>query len=185
MIKTITLTGVEQEVTFDGNYTYYWVQNLSGADLLVSLSSGIVDGADNVLTIPSGGAGYVRDDTGVKNLYILGTGKVQAYGTNNAFCPFKTASGGGDSGGTVGEQVKILTGKASTSSEGNITITYDEPFSSPPLVVATSNRTAGNAGYVVSITLGGTTGFIAYIKQITSEEVKVVSADFTWVAIGT
>ena len=37
-----------------------------------------------------------RKPTGAKKLYIIGTGKVQIYGTNNAFCPFKTPSGGGD-----------------------------------------------------------------------------------------
>ena len=97
MIKTVILGGTEQEVRFDGNNTYYWVQNLSDADVLASLESGIVDGADGVLTVPSGGAGYVRDDTGAKKLYIIGTGKVQIYGTNNAFCPFKVALGGGES----------------------------------------------------------------------------------------
>ena len=97
MIKTVILGGTEQEIRFDGNNTYYWVQNLSDADVLASLESGIVDGADGVLTIPSGGAGYVRDDTGAKKLYIIGTGKVQIYGTNNAFCPFKIALGGGES----------------------------------------------------------------------------------------
>lgn len=107
MIKTITLTGTEQEVAIDSS-TYCWVQNLGGANLLISLSSGIVDGADNVLTIPSGGAGYVRDDKGVKKLYILGTGKAQVYGTNNAFCPFKVGSKGG--GNVTGDYLPVSGG---------------------------------------------------------------------------
>lgn len=96
MIKTTILSGTEQKVEFSGNHTHYWVQNLSDSDVFASLSSGITEGADNVLTIPAGGVSYVRDDKGASSVYLLGTGKVQIYGKSNEFCPFKSASGGGD-----------------------------------------------------------------------------------------
>lgn len=96
MIKTVTLTGTEQEVTFAGTHTVYWVQNLGGGDVLVGLEPELADGKDDVLIVPSGGTGYVRLDTGTKTVYLSGAGKVQVYGTNNAFCPFKSASKGGD-----------------------------------------------------------------------------------------
>ncbi len=96
MIKTVALTGTEQEVTFAGTHTHYWVQNLGGGDILVGLDPELADGKDDVLIVPSGGAGYVRRDTGVKTVYLSGTGKAQVYGTNNAFSPFRTTPKGGD-----------------------------------------------------------------------------------------
>lgn len=211
MIKTITLTGAEQEVTFDGNNTYCWVQNLGSADLLVSLSSGIVDGADNVLTIPSGGAGYVRDDTSVKKLYILGTGKVQVYGTNNAFCPFKMASGGGDSGGSSGAideearadiadinarvPYKILTGTVTTNSDGEASVTFTEPFETVPSVCCTVRSALPTAAYkgaiACSVKVIDTKSFsinsACLYRKSTSENAVATTAtiNIQWVAIGT
>ncbi|MBQ5320344.1 MAG: hypothetical protein J6K17_14735 [Oscillospiraceae bacterium] len=95
-IKTINLTGTEQAVKFAETSTHFWVQNLGGSDVLVSMESGISEGKDNVLTVTSGGAGYVRSDMGDKTVYLLGNGKVQVYGVNNAFCPFKPGTKGGD-----------------------------------------------------------------------------------------
>lgn len=96
MIKTVTLTGTEQEVAFAGTHTIYWVQNLGGGDVLAGLEPELADGKDDVLIVPSGGTGYVRLDAGTKTVYLSGAGKVQVYGTNNAFCPFKSAPKGGD-----------------------------------------------------------------------------------------
>lgn len=96
MIKTVTLTGTEEKVAFAGTHTIYWVQNLGGGDILAGLEPELADGKDNVLIVPSGGTGYVRLDTGTKTVYLSGAGKVQVYGTNNAFCPFKSAPKGGD-----------------------------------------------------------------------------------------
>ena len=105
MIKTTILTGVEQEVTFAGTHTIYWVQNLGSGDILVGLEPELADGKDDVLIVPSGGTGYVRRDAGTKTVYLSGAGKAQVYGTNNAFCPFKAVpKGGGElttEGGTV------------------------------------------------------------------------------------
>ena len=95
MIKTTILTGTEQEVTFAGTHTTYWVQNLGSGDILVGLEPELADGKDDVLIVPSGGTGYVRRDTGTKTVYLSGTGKAQVYGTNNAFSPFKPALKGG------------------------------------------------------------------------------------------
>ncbi|MBQ8177259.1 MAG: hypothetical protein IJ035_09540 [Oscillospiraceae bacterium] len=96
MIKAVTLTGTEQEVAFAWTHTIYWVQNLGGGDVLVGLEPELADGKDDVLIVPSGGTGYVRLDAGTKTVYLSGTGKVQVYGTNNAFCPFKGGVKGGD-----------------------------------------------------------------------------------------
>lgn len=96
MIKTVTLIGTEQEVAFAGTHTIYWVQNLGGGDILAGLEPELADGKDDVLIVPSGGTGYVRLDAGTKTVYLSGTGKVQVYGANNAFCPFKGGVKGGD-----------------------------------------------------------------------------------------
>lgn len=72
------------------------MQNLGGGDILAGLEPELADGKDDVLIVPSGGTGYVRLDAGTKTVYLSGTGKVQVYGTNNAFCPFKGGVKGGD-----------------------------------------------------------------------------------------
>lgn len=210
MIKTVVLSGAEQKVQFDGNSTYFWVQNLSDADVLVSLESDIADGADNVLTIPSGGAGYVRDDTGgVKNVYLLGTGKVQIYGTCNAFCPFKVASGGGDSGGAVDEQAradleefktavnaklatnapyKVLRGSG-TASSGAATISFSSAFSTVPTVVCTPfvNDTTYAVDYSVFVSAASVTSFTVRFKKLDSSGnvSGQTSGSFRWIAMGT
>ena len=173
---------------FSGNHTHYWVQNLSDGDVLASLSGGITEGADNVLTIPAGGAGYVRDDKGASSVYLLGTGKVQIYGKSNEFCPFKSASGGGDSGGSGGNTgTKILHGTVTvTTDDKSIAITFDEAFTEPPVVLATieTEYSAGkvHGAYIYDIS---TTGFTATLTKISiNSTASFVDGVVHWVAFG-
>lgn len=95
---TITLTGEEQTVQFDRSYPYFWVQNLGDSDVLISMDSGITDGADGVITVPVGGSCGTMHGHTVNNadrLYLLGSGKVQVMGTSSAFNPFKLVRKGG------------------------------------------------------------------------------------------
>ncbi|MBP1560713.1 MAG: hypothetical protein J6C96_05640, partial [Oscillospiraceae bacterium] len=95
--QTITLDGTEQEVQFNRNYPYFWAQNQSDGDVLISINSGIAEGKDGVIVIPAGGSsgtmhGYDRD-----RFYLLGTGKVQVMGTYSAHNPFWQGKKGGGS----------------------------------------------------------------------------------------
>ena len=93
---TITLTGSEQAVQFDRSYPYFWVQNLGGSDVLISMDSGIIDGADGVITVPAGGSCGTMHGYPADKLYLLGSGQVQIMGTGSAFNPFKAARKGGE-----------------------------------------------------------------------------------------
>ena len=95
MIKTVNLSG-EQKVSFAAKHIYFWVQNLSTSEVLMSTESGVADSKDNVLIVPVGGAGYVHSGIGTNDVYLSGNGKVQVYATDNAFCPFKPVQKGGD-----------------------------------------------------------------------------------------
>lgn len=92
---TITLTGTEQTVQFDRPYPYFWVQNLGDNDVSISIDSGIVEGADGVITVPAGGSCCTMHGYPADRLYLLGKGKVQVMGTGSAFNPFKLAKKGG------------------------------------------------------------------------------------------
>lgn len=93
---TITLTGEEQTVQFDRSYPYFWVQNLGDSDVLISVDSGIIDGADGVITVPAGGSCGTMHGCSADKLYLLGKGKVQVMGTGSAFNPFNLARRGGE-----------------------------------------------------------------------------------------
>ena len=95
---TITLTGTEQTVQFDRAYPYFWVQNLGDSDVSISIDSGIVAGADGVITVPAGGSCCTMHGYNADRLYLLGSGRVQVMGTGSAFNPFKTSWKGGVDG---------------------------------------------------------------------------------------
>ena len=143
MIKTVNLANTELEVKFDTTHTRHWIQNLSDADVLASLSEGIIDGKDGVLTITPGGISRLRSDTGVKNIYLLGIGKVQIIPTDNDLCPsFKSALGGGDgsggdyvplSGGTMeGALIAQSNADYEVAQMRNVIISADEPSGTAP-----------------------------------------------------
>ncbi len=95
--QTVTLDGSEQEVRFNRNYPYFWVQNQGDSDVLISINSGIAEGKDGVMTIlGGGGTGCTMHGYDLDRFYLLGSGKVQVVGTYSAHCPFKAAQGGGD-----------------------------------------------------------------------------------------
>lgn len=104
MIKTINLDGTEQAVKFVGKHTHFHVHSLGG-EVLVSLAPNVERGADGVLIVQGGGAGYVHIDMPTDTVYLVGSGEVQVVGSGNAFSPFKSgAEGGGElttEGGTV------------------------------------------------------------------------------------
>ncbi len=98
MVKTITLTGSETEVKFDGKYPYFWVHNPGKSDIYMSVKPGIVPDSDGVSLIPAGG-GRSSGDVGVgqvDTLYFLGEGKIEVSPQFNAVCPFFKAAKGGD-----------------------------------------------------------------------------------------
>lgn len=94
MIKTINLDGTEQAVKFAGKHTHFHVHSLGG-EVLVSLAPNVERGADGVLIVQGGGAGYVQVDIATDTVYLRGSGEVQIAATGNAFSPFKAGSKGG------------------------------------------------------------------------------------------
>lgn len=97
--QTITLDGSEQEVRFNRNYPYFWVQNQGSSDVLMGIDSGITEGKDGVIVVPAGGSACTMHGYNNRNrFYLLGSGKVQVMGTSSAHNPFKAARKGGDGG---------------------------------------------------------------------------------------
>lgn len=98
MIKTVTLTGTELEVSDLGGQNVA-VKNLGDGSIYASPYPNVVAGADNVVEIPAGGGEVVLDANGT--VYLLGTGKAQCTGTSYATPNFKMPSsstgGGGES----------------------------------------------------------------------------------------
>ena len=98
-IKTINLTGSEVAVKVGGGNSE--IRNNGTETIYASASSGIVAGADGVVSIPTGSSVTVRDTCGT--VYILGTGSVEVVGKDDAVPVFKPAasSGGGTTEDTV------------------------------------------------------------------------------------
>ena len=96
-IKTILLTGDEQEVQVSGINCD--IRNDGVDTVYASRSSGITAGADGVLAVPAGQAAKLLDTGG--RVYLTGTGSVQVCGNDYDTMVFKcaaSASGGSGSG---------------------------------------------------------------------------------------
>ena len=90
-IKTINLTGAETAVNVGGGNSE--IKNNGVDTIYASASSGIVAGADGVVSIPAGASVTVTDTRGT--VYILGTGSVEVVGKDFVAPVFKTAAAGG------------------------------------------------------------------------------------------
>lgn len=92
-IKTINLTGSEVAVKVGGGNSE--IKNNGTETIYASAASGIVAGADGVVSIPAGASVTVIDTRGT--IYILGTGSVEVVGKDFVAPVFKSAatSGGG------------------------------------------------------------------------------------------
>lgn len=93
-IKTINLTGSEVAVKVGGGNSE--IKNNGTETIYASAASGIVAGADGVVSIPAGASVTVTDTRGT--VYILGTGSVEVVGKDFVAPVFKTAAAAG--GGT-------------------------------------------------------------------------------------
>ena len=91
---TVALLGAAEKVTLPASYGWVWVKNMSEGDIFAGLSADISEGADGVLTIPSGECGRVQTD-GFSSIYLLGTGNALVVAQNYADCPFKVGGKGG------------------------------------------------------------------------------------------
>ena len=92
---TAVLSGAAEKVTLPASYGWVWVKNMSEGDIFAGLSADISEGADGVLTIPSGECGRIQTD-GFNSVYLLGTGNALVVAQNYADCPFKVGGKGGE-----------------------------------------------------------------------------------------
>lgn len=105
-VTTLNLSG-ETTVQFDKGYDYFFVSNLSGNDVMISMSSGITDGADGVIIVPEGSSAGTMHGYSANTVYVKGTGKVQVMGTYSAFNPFKKSQKGGEIKTVSGSNITI------------------------------------------------------------------------------
>lgn len=93
-IRTINLTGSEAAVKVGGGNSE--IRNNGTETIYASAASGIVTGADGVVSIPAGASVTVTDTRGT--VYILGTGSVEVVGKDFVAPVFKTAAAAGGIG---------------------------------------------------------------------------------------
>ena len=105
-VTTVELNGLAK-VQFDKEYNYFFVNNISGGDVLMSTDL-IVEGADGVITIPDGASYGTMHGYATDTVYVKGNGKVQVMGTYSAFNPFKAAVKGGEIKTAVGTDISII-----------------------------------------------------------------------------
>lgn len=103
-VTTITLIGEVTEVKFNRGYPYFEVVNNSDAPVYLSRDEECEPNADGVYTVPANGGKVARLDTSV--IYLNGSGTVQVTAKYEAEPSFKSASKGGEGGGTAG--IKVL-----------------------------------------------------------------------------
>lgn len=96
-IKTINLTGGEVAVKVGGGNSE--IKNNGAATIYASAASGIVAGADGVVSIPAGASVTVTDTRGI--VYILGTGSVEVVGKDFVAPVFRVAAAAGGSGSNL------------------------------------------------------------------------------------
>ena len=107
MIKTITATTAEVELTLDTIYKFVWFRNLGATDCYVSENSGIVPDADDVALLKAGETRMLElcQTSTCNKVYIKASSdadKVEYSAQNFAECPFKVmVKGGGGSGGSA------------------------------------------------------------------------------------
>lgn len=96
-IKTINLTGGEVAVKVGGGNSE--IKNNGAATIYASAASGIVAGADGVVSIPAGASVTVTDTRGT--VYILGAGSVEVVGKDFVAPVFKSAAAAGGIGSNL------------------------------------------------------------------------------------
>ena len=104
-VKTITLTGEETKIEFDGQqFMAIWIQNLGSGTVYASMNSDISPDSDGVIVITAGNAACVSlpNFAQIQRCYAYGNGKIQVVGTGSVDCPFKIAGQGGGGGGGTG-----------------------------------------------------------------------------------
>lgn len=102
---TITLSGSEAKSEFIGYNA--WIRNDGTSVIYASKYSGITAGANNVVSIPSGGSAPIFGANGT--VFLLGSGSVQLIGSDYALNPFKSSAQSGGSGADEIARVAIET----------------------------------------------------------------------------
>ena len=95
MIKTITLTGDEVEVSgLTGTHAH--LRNDGTSTIYAAKTAGITPGADGVGSVPAGKAYTLRGISGT--IFLLGTGSVHIQSDDIADSPFESSAASGGSG---------------------------------------------------------------------------------------
>lgn len=95
-VTTVNLTeGEITTVEFSSAYPFYWVTNMSGSDVYVSLGTPEAD-SDGTYTVAAGERHRISGGISNRKINLLGNGKVQVEACVIAVSPsFNQAQGGG------------------------------------------------------------------------------------------
>lgn len=110
MTKTVILTGAELRVEELGGQNAV-IKNLGSETIWASAYPNVTAGANNVIEIPAGSGEVLLDARGT--VYLLGNGKVQCTGTDQATVNFKMPSSSVSGGGgeePIGETMPVMDG---------------------------------------------------------------------------
>lgn len=105
-ITTIVLNG-EIKVQFDKEYNYFFVNNLSGNEIYMSMENNISADKDGVIIIPEGSSAGTMHGYAADSLYVSGSGKVQIMGCYSANNPFKKNVKGGEIKTANGNNISV------------------------------------------------------------------------------
>lgn len=171
IIKTFSLTSSKTNklVLADTNSFfsakgYAWIINNSDEEIYVSLNPDMAIESNGTAKISSGSCGMLEVDGTNKNIYAIGSGKIEVRITSEPICPFKAAVRGGDK---THPNYLIQYGMVS-SAAASVDITFPHAYPDVPVVTATARGSTAAAVAVDNITQ---TGFTA------------IGGNINWVAV--
>lgn len=96
-VTNIQLEDEALRLEFSESYPYYWIENRSENEVLISLNKEPVKGSDGSYSVVAGSNIRISGGFGNK-LVLLGNGEVQIIASVIAECPFKSKTKGGNTG---------------------------------------------------------------------------------------
>lgn len=212
-VTTVTLTAdTPQEIRFSAAYPYIWVDNKSASNVYASVSGTPEADKDGTYAIAAGSQLRISGGAYNSGVTLLGEGKVQAIASAIASCPFKSASGGGDtkyvngippvngnialtqslipSDGTAYQMPYFVqSGTVTVGKDANtVEITFPRAFKAVPTIVLGTTSIPTDTRYPIIATYNqaSVSGFTLIVKIINSGGVAALNQSSTvgWAAFG-
>jgi hypothetical protein len=164
-------------------YPFYVLKNLSSGTMYISYRNDFTVTDDGVYILDTGESIVIAGQTDTIYIRTTAQGTISAIATSEAVNPFKSVSGGGESGGLTEQEVENIVDSAITSATAGIVTSANSAYDAYSTIQGISDtftiNVANKSSINTSITVGDTNAKTIAVSNVPTRTAILIDLIYT------